>query len=93
VGPALFGFVYYKTVATSPRAIFLLTAVFMMVSLILLALVRAPSAGEDDAEGARSNDETEAPEIQILITREDTLVHIDDDEESGRDAHTTDRNH
>jgi len=92
LGPSLLGFVYYKTVATSPRAIFLLTAVFMVVSLVLLALVRAPSTGENDVEGAMSNDGT-APETQILITREDTLVHIDDDEDSGRDAHTTDRHH
>ncbi|OJA15919.1 hypothetical protein AZE42_11219, partial [Rhizopogon vesiculosus] len=88
LGPALYGFVYYKTVAIYPRAVFLLSAVLMMVSLGLLALVRVPTTGEEDAEGARLNDETRAPEIQILMTNE-TLVHIDDDEEPRRDDHTT----
>ncbi|OAX37210.1 MFS general substrate transporter [Rhizopogon vinicolor AM-OR11-026] len=88
LGPALYGFVYYKTVAIYPGAIFFMGAVLMMVSLGLLALVRSPTTGEDDAEGARLNDETQAPEIQILMTNE-ALVHIDDDEEPRRDDHTT----
>jgi len=86
----LFGFVYYKTVATFPSAIFLVVIMLVVVSLLLLALVRPLSAGEDDAEDAKSHDETQVPEIQIF-TREDTVVEIDDDddEEPGRDAHTT----
>ncbi|OJA18420.1 hypothetical protein AZE42_06989 [Rhizopogon vesiculosus] len=88
LGPALYGFVYYKTVAIYPGAIFLMGAVLMMVSLGLLALVRSPTTGEDDAEGARLNNETQAPEIQTLMTNE-ALVHIDDDEEPRRDNHTT----
>jgi len=88
LGPALYGFVYYKTVAIYPRAVFLLSAVLMMVSLGLLALVRVPTTGEEDTEGARLDDETQAPEIQILMTNE-TLVHIDDDEGPRRDDHTT----
>jgi hypothetical protein len=66
----------------------MLSAVLMMVSLGLLALVRLPTTGGEDAEGARLNDETQAPEIQILITSE-ALVHIDDDEEPRRDDYTT----
>ncbi|OJA15917.1 hypothetical protein AZE42_11217 [Rhizopogon vesiculosus] len=85
LGPALYGFVYYKTVAIFPRAIFLLSAVLMMVALGLLALVRSPTMDEEDTEGARLNDETRASETQILITNE-TLVPIDDDEEPRRDA-------
>jgi len=54
----------------------------MMISLVLLVLVHPPTTGEDDAEVARSDDEAQTPEIQILITREDTLVHIDGDEET-----------
>ncbi|OAX30925.1 hypothetical protein K503DRAFT_148240 [Rhizopogon vinicolor AM-OR11-026] len=88
LGPALYGFVYYKTVAIFPGAIFLLSAVLMMVALGLLALVRSPTMDEEDTEGARLNDETRAPETQILITNE-ALVHIDDDEEPRRDDHTT----
>lgn len=75
LGPALFGYVYYKTVATFPSAIFVLTVVLMIISLVLLALVHPPT-GEDDVEGA-------VPVIRVTITREDTLVHIDEDEEPG----------
>jgi hypothetical protein len=79
VGPGLFGFVYYKTVATFPRAIFVLTVVLMIISLILLALVHPPTS-EDDVEGA-------VPVIRVTITREDTLIQIDEDEDlRGRDT-------
>jgi hypothetical protein len=79
VGPGLFGFVYYKTVATFPRAIFVLTVVLMIISLILLALVHPPTS-EDDVEGA-------VPVICVTITREDTLIQIDEDEDlRGRDT-------
>ncbi|KAG1754617.1 major facilitator superfamily domain-containing protein [Suillus lakei] len=81
LGPALFGFVYYKTVAIFPGAIFVLTTVLMIISLVLLALVHLPTTSEDDAEGAILNDETEVPVIRVTITREDTLIHIDEDEE------------
>ncbi|KAG1782638.1 major facilitator superfamily domain-containing protein [Suillus placidus] len=70
LGPALFGFVYSKTVATFPSAIFILTVVLMMISLVLLALVHPPTS-EDDAEV-----------IRVTITRDDTLVHIDEDEQA-----------
>ncbi|KAG1891162.1 MFS general substrate transporter [Suillus subluteus] len=75
LGPALFGFVYFKTVATFPGAIFVLTVVLMIISLILLALVHPPTS-EDDVEGT-------VPVIHVTITREDTLVQIDEDEELG----------
>ncbi|KAG1827151.1 major facilitator superfamily domain-containing protein [Suillus subaureus] len=73
LGPAMFGFVYYKTVATFPGAIFVLTVVLMIISLVLLALVHPPTS-EDDVEGT-------VPVTRVEITREDTLVLIDDDEE------------
>jgi hypothetical protein len=78
--------VYYKTVATFPGAIFVLTVVLMMVSLVLLALVHPPTS-EDDVEGVVLNEEAQIPVIRVTITREDTLVHIDEDDElRGRDA-------
>lgn len=86
IGPALFGFVYYKTVATFPGAIFVLTVVLMMISLVLLALVHPPTS-EDDAEVVILNEEAQVPVIRVTITQEDTLVHIDEDEAlRGRDA-------
>ncbi|OJA18419.1 hypothetical protein AZE42_06991, partial [Rhizopogon vesiculosus] len=88
LGPALYGFVYYKTVAIYPRAVFLLSVVLGMVSLGLLTPVRIPTTGEEDAEGARLDDETRAPEIQVLMTNE-VLVHTDDDNEPTRASHTT----
>lgn len=75
---------YYKTVATFPGAIFVLTVVLMMISLVLLALVHPPTS-EDDAE--LLNEEAQVPVIRVTITQEDTLVHIDEDEAlRGRDA-------
>jgi hypothetical protein len=59
-----------------------------MVSLGLLTPVRIPTTGEEDAEGARLDDETRAPEIQVLMTNE-VLVHTDDDNEPTRASHTT----
>jgi len=75
----LYGFVYAKTVATFPRGIFVLTAALLTVALVLLFLVQPPTPGEDDVECV-SLDETQVPEIRVTITREDTLVHIDEDE-------------
>ena len=69
---------YYKAVATFPRAIFLLTVALMTVSLVLLLLVHPATMGEHDAEDGRLNDETQVPGIRVVITREDTLVHIDE---------------
>ncbi|KAG2157241.1 major facilitator superfamily domain-containing protein [Suillus clintonianus] len=87
LGPALFGFVYYKTVATFPRAIFVLTVVLMSISLALLALIHPPTTSEDDAEVAVLDDETQVPVIRVTITQEDAHVHIDEDEETeGRGA-------
>lgn len=75
---------YYKTVATFPGAIFVLTVVLMMISLVLLALVHPPTS-EDDAE--LLNEEAQVPVIRVTIIQEDTLVHIDEDEAlRGRDA-------
>jgi MFS family permease len=86
LGPALFGFVYYKTVATFPSAIFVLTVALMMISLFLLALVHPPTS-EDDAGGAILKEGARVPVIRVTITQENTLVHIDEDEElRGRDA-------
>lgn len=82
LGPALYGFVYYKTVATFPRAIFVLTVVLLTISLVLLALVHPPTS-EDDAESTIVNDETQVPVIRVTITQEDTSVRIDEDEEPG----------
>lgn len=43
VGPAVFGFIYIKTVAVFPEAIFFLSTGIVSVSLILLSLVRVPN--------------------------------------------------
>lgn len=86
LGPALFGFVYYKTVATFPGAIFVLTVVLMMISLVLLALVHPPTS-EDDVGDVVLNNEAQVPVIRVTITQENTLVHVDEDEElRGRDV-------
>jgi hypothetical protein len=43
LGPALYSFVYARTVATFPRAILFVSVVAVIISFILLLLVRLPS--------------------------------------------------
>jgi hypothetical protein len=45
LGPALYGFIYARTVATFPRTIFFVTVVAVVISFILLLLVRLPEGG------------------------------------------------
>ncbi|KAG2111685.1 major facilitator superfamily domain-containing protein [Suillus discolor] len=90
LGPALFGFVYYKTVATFPGAIFALSVVLMIISFGLLVLVHPPT-NKDDAESTILNDETQVPVIRVKITQEDDLVHSEDEEAGGRDAQSQHR--
>ncbi|KAG2158264.1 uncharacterized protein EDB93DRAFT_1246119 [Suillus bovinus] len=87
LGPALFGFLYYKIVATFPGAIFVLSVVLLIISLVLLALVHSTTS-KDDAESTILNDETRVPAIRVEITREDALVDSDENEETrGRSQH------
>ncbi|KAG1875144.1 major facilitator superfamily domain-containing protein [Suillus tomentosus] len=90
IGPALFGFVYYKTVATFPGAIFALSVVMMIISLALLVLVHPPT-NKDDAESTILNDETQVPVIRVKITQADDLLHSEDEEAGGRDAQSQHR--
>jgi hypothetical protein len=42
LGPAIYGLVYMKTVATFPKAIFLVALVSLVIAFISLSLVRLP---------------------------------------------------
>ncbi|KIJ69040.1 hypothetical protein HYDPIDRAFT_23902 [Hydnomerulius pinastri MD-312] len=85
IGPAMYGFVYFKTVATFPQAIMYVSVFTTTLALVLLAFVRIPGlsgtgaslAAEGSAEGM--DEEMEVP--TILVTREDTLVNVDEGEE------------
>lgn len=90
MGPALFGFVYYKTVATFPGAIFALSVVMMIISLALLALVHPPT-NMDDVESTILNDETQVPVIRVKITQESDLVHSEVEDAGGSDAQSQHR--
>jgi MFS family permease len=48
IGPALFGGVYLSTVAFFPQAIFVLTAVLIVLAFVFVALVRLPKNEEAD---------------------------------------------
>ncbi|KAF9246164.1 major facilitator superfamily domain-containing protein [Melanogaster broomeanus] len=79
IGPALYGFVYFNTVATFPAAIMVVSVLTSMLAFVLLAFVRIPSGPGGDDLIAESGDhvngtgeEMQVPEI--LVTREDTLV-------------------
>ncbi|KAG5636197.1 hypothetical protein H0H81_008867 [Sphagnurus paluster] len=71
LGPALYGLVYVKTVATFPRAIFIVSMVTIMLSYAFLLFVRLPKDSSElnasDAllavgeEGALMGEETHAP--------------------------------
>ena len=76
VGPALYGFVYARTVATFPRAIFFFTVATIVISLFLLLLVRLPSAVEKnivDLESSATGNAEDSLQTQPL----------DDDASSG----------
>jgi len=49
VGPMLFGLLYSTTVATSPKAIYVLAAVILSISLALLCLIRPHSDSDLDS--------------------------------------------
>ncbi|KAG5643210.1 hypothetical protein DXG03_001328 [Asterophora parasitica] len=56
LGPAWYGLVYMKTVATFPRAIFILSMVTVILSVALLAFVRLPNEGRSATSGSSETD-------------------------------------
>lgn len=60
LGPALYGFVYIKTVAINPRVIFLVSVVTVSVSFFLLGFVRLPSEKDYRRESIADVEEQEA---------------------------------
>ncbi|KIK98704.1 hypothetical protein PAXRUDRAFT_9354 [Paxillus rubicundulus Ve08.2h10] len=79
IGPAMYGFVYFNTVATFPQAIMVVSVFTCLFGFVLLAFVRIPSGlagGDSTAESGDDesgmNEAMEVPEIQV--TREDALV-------------------
>ncbi|KAF9218282.1 MFS general substrate transporter [Gyrodon lividus] len=79
IGPAMYGFVYFNTVATFPQALLVTSVLTTSLALVLLAFVRIPSGltGSDHIAGSGDdvhsvNEEMEVP--QIRVTREDAPV-------------------
>jgi len=87
LGPAIFGLMYMKTVATFPRAIFFVSVGAITISSVLLSFVRLPKHAHEtvevDVEYQESNEQT--------LGRQVTLVDIDVDEgeERGRKRRPT----
>lgn len=78
LGPALYGLVYMKTVATFPRAIFFVSVGTIAISFVLLSFVRLP---KDDRESLSTDvEETESS----ALAQEATLVDVSEAEEEQR---------
>ncbi|KAJ7444922.1 major facilitator superfamily domain-containing protein [Mycena latifolia] len=69
LGPSIYGLVYIKTVATFPRAIFIVSVTSVIISFICLSLVRLPSDIRTDPE--------EASHIPDHGVRDATLVDVE----------------
>ncbi|KAH7912214.1 MFS general substrate transporter [Hygrophoropsis aurantiaca] len=89
ISPSLFGYAYAKTVGTFPRTILFMTAFSIAISLTLLAFVRPPSGNDkvdvdpEEFIADLPNQDGMTPEVPIiLITREDTLVDTEGDQET-----------
>jgi hypothetical protein len=76
----LYGLVYMNTVATFPRAIFIVSIAIASISFTLLAFVRLPNERRDLARSREGDDDVEeGAEIEVArdgLEREETLVDI-----------------
>lgn len=79
IAPAVYGFIYSRTVATFPQAIILVTASCFAVALVLLAFVRVPASAQgpvnteelDGGEEGRNEDSVEGVLVDVEVeTRE-----------------------
>jgi len=78
LGPSLYGFVYMKTVATFPKAIFFVSVIASIFSSVLLACVRLPRMSltkitSGDFWGGSENPDAE-PQMTDGRSRDATLV-------------------
>lgn len=77
IAPAVYGFIYSRTVATFPQAIMLVTAFCYTAALVLLACVRVPASSsglvhssrdtEEDGEEGRNEDSTEGVLVDVAV--------------------------
>jgi len=91
LGPAMYGFVYMKTVATFPRAIFFLSMVTITISSMLMSFVRLPKDGQSGIPGSDSNvlilsDDADEETRIGSERRENLLIDGQDDAKSGKGA-------
>ncbi|KAF5373858.1 hypothetical protein D9758_000672 [Tetrapyrgos nigripes] len=79
LGPAVYGLVYMKTVATAPRTIFFISVSSVLISLISISFVRLPRS-----EPRPSVDlEADTDSGGLQHTAEETLINDDVDDEDG----------
>ena len=78
VGPAVFGFIYIKTVAVFPEAIFFLSTGIVSVSLILLSLVRVPNKITEEID----DDLEDRVPSTLPDALDEVLVDIEDNAEA-----------
>ena len=87
LGPAVYGLVYMKTVATYPRTIFWVSVATVTTSFILINFVRLPSEREYRQENMTDLEERDPLLPQTSHGQEDTLV--DDRINSSRNANNS----
>ncbi|KAF7323180.1 MFS domain-containing protein [Mycena chlorophos] len=82
-GPSVYGFVFVKTVATFPKAIFLVSLASVTIAFICVSLIRLPPAVQlGDAEEQLTVDPLQGTEREALLARDATLVDIEPESSS-----------
>ena len=82
LGPALFGLVFMRTIATNPTGIFYLAAAAVTFSFICVALVRIPKEDElirDEEESFLGNDSPGMEREQTLVDTQVPEILVEDD--------------
>ncbi|KAI6097669.1 major facilitator superfamily domain-containing protein [Pisolithus croceorrhizus] len=84
IAPAVYGFIYSRTVATFPQAILLVTAFCFTAALVLLACVRIPTSSSglvqssrDTEEGrseGRNEDSTEGVLVDVAVEAHEYIL-------------------
>ena len=64
IGPALYGFIYVKTVATIPTTIFYVSASMFGCSLLLFSFIRLPDAAAFTTGAEQPLADDEQPEVE-----------------------------
>jgi hypothetical protein len=85
LGPAIYGFVFMKTAATFPRAIFFVTVATLTVAILLISFIRLPPVAPTTAPDAEATS-TRRRSVSTLVNEQGTLV--DEQGSTSASSHT-----